>query len=504
LKALLKNIAILIFLLFANNIVAQNKYDQQWLIGFYPSFLDFQNAATFSPLKANFLNFPYGFIASAYSSICNPITGDFAITTNCNKIFTDSITIMKNGDSMLSPKMFNKWKSGYFPQQSIIIPKNDNEYYVVINGLSDTMLDTYVNGKGMAIDELMYSIVDMTKENGKGEVVKKRITLIQNPKLANWQTTACRHGNGRDWWLVKNHINKDEFYTWRFTADGIYGPYVQTLQNDSVHPFSNIGQGEFNKDASMYAQCGEYYHKVQLNYFDRCSGQFTRWKVINVPLDSLYQENNPTGLSFSASGRFLYVCTNFSLWQYDLQEQDESKAWYYIAGHDTIPSNSNFYWYCQLKRGSNDKIYVGSWNGTLPPFLTFIDAPDEKGAACSLCKRCLNPNNFSTNGLPNMFNYRLGAWENSICDTIRNTHPDWLLYPNPAFNNLNLDVPNSKQGSTIVIEIFNMLGQLIEKKEYKINIDYQVEISLGSYSRGIYFLKATYGNDKFISRFLKE
>ena len=96
--------------------------------------------------------------------------------------------------------------------------------------------------------------------------MKKRITLIQNPKLANWQTTACRHGNGRDWWLVKNHINKDEFFTWRFTADSVYGPYIQTLQNDSVHPFSNIGQGEFNKDASMYAQCGEYYHKVQLNF----------------------------------------------------------------------------------------------------------------------------------------------------------------------------------------------------------------------------------------------
>ena len=61
-----------------------------------------------------------------------------------------------------------------------------------------------------------------------------------------------------------------------------------------------------------------------------------------------------------------------------------------------------------------------------------------------------------------MFNYRIGALENSICDTIRNTPPAWLLYPNPAFNNLNLDVPNSKQGSQIVIEIFNMLGQLIE------------------------------------------
>jgi hypothetical protein len=46
----------------------------------------------------------------------------------------------------------------------------------------------------------------------------------------------------------------------------------------------------------------------------------------------------------------LYVCTNYSLWQYDLQEQDESKAWYYIAGYDTIPTNSNFYWYSQLKK----------------------------------------------------------------------------------------------------------------------------------------------------------
>jgi hypothetical protein len=103
-----------------------------------------------------------------------------------------------------------------------------------------------------------------------------------------------------------------------------------------------------------------------------------------------------------------------------------------------------------------------------------------------------------------MFNYRIGALENSICDTIRNTPPAWLLYPNPAFNNLNLDVPNSKQGSPIVIEIFNMLGQLIEKKEYKINLNYQVDISLCNFSRGIYFLKATYGNDKCIGKFLKE
>jgi hypothetical protein len=233
---------------------------------------------------------------------------------------------MKNGDSMLSPKMFIKWKDCNFNQGSIIIPKNAKEYYVIINGLSDTMLDSYLNGKGIAIDELMYSIVDMSKEKGKGEVVKKRIPLMQNANLANWQTTACRHGNGRDWWLIKNHINKDEFYTWRFTADSVYGPYIQTLQNDSVMPFSNRGQGEFNKDASMYAQCGEYYHKVQLNYFDRCSGQFTRWKVIDVPKDTLYQENNPTGLSFSGDGRFLYVCTNYTLWQYDLQEVDESLA----------------------------------------------------------------------------------------------------------------------------------------------------------------------------------
>jgi hypothetical protein len=160
-----KLIGILLVLQFANvDAFAQNKYEQQWTIGFYPSFMNFTNdSIVFKPLKANFLNFPYGFSVSANTSICNKISGELAIATNGNRIFTDSITIMKNGDSMLSPKMFNKWKSGYFPQQSIIIPKNDNEYYVIINGLSDTMMDSYLNGKGMAIDELMYSIVDMSK-----------------------------------------------------------------------------------------------------------------------------------------------------------------------------------------------------------------------------------------------------------------------------------------------------------------------------------------------------
>ena len=103
-----KLIGILLVLQFANmNSFAQNKYDQQWTIGFYPSFISFTNdSIVFKPLKADFLNFPYGFIASAYSSICNPITGDFAITTNCNKIFTDSITIMKNGDYLLKLSIF--------------------------------------------------------------------------------------------------------------------------------------------------------------------------------------------------------------------------------------------------------------------------------------------------------------------------------------------------------------------------------------------------------------
>jgi len=254
----------------------------------------------------------------------------------------------------------------------------------------------------------------------------------------------------------------------------------------------------------LYAQTGEYFHKVQISNFDRCSGLFSHYKTINVPFDSVYQDNYPTGLSFSNNGRFLYVCTNFNLWQFDLHESDSTKAWYHIAAQDTTKPNQSFDWYHQLKRAPDNKIYVGAWNGSGNPFMTTIESPDEKGVNCNLCKRCFDTKKYSVQPLANIYNYHLGHWENSICDTIRNTHPAWLLYPNPAFNNLKLDVPNSKQGSTIVIEIFNMLGQLIEKKEYKINIDYQVEISLGSYSRGIYFLKATYGNDKFISRFLKE
>jgi hypothetical protein len=59
-----KLIGILLVLQLANvDAFAQNKYDQQWTIGFYPSFISFTNdSIVFKPLKADFLNFPYGFI----------------------------------------------------------------------------------------------------------------------------------------------------------------------------------------------------------------------------------------------------------------------------------------------------------------------------------------------------------------------------------------------------------------------------------------------------------
>jgi Secretion system C-terminal sorting domain len=499
-------LSILCIILFVNLGFAQNKYDAIWTMGFYPSFLYFDNdSVRFKPLKSNFFAYPYGFTLSSQSSICNPKNGKLAFCTSSYRIFTDSMQIMKNGDSMVSPKMYYNWNDGYFCQGSVIIPKNENEYYVVINGLSDSMFYLYTNHLALAIDELNYSIVDMSRENGKGAVTKKRIPLMQNARLSNWATTACRHGNGRDWWLVKNHVMNDEFYTWRFTSDSIYGPYVQTLVGDSVLPFSNRGQGEFNKDATMYAQGAEFYHKVQLNYFDRCSGLMTRYKVINVPIDTVWNDNNPTGLSFSANGRFLYVCTNYHLWQYDLQEEDSAKAWYYVMGKDTINGINKFYFYSQLKRGPNDKIYVGSWNGTYPAHLTYIDAPDQKGADCGLCKRCLNPNNYSTNGLPNMFNYRLGTWQGSVCDTIWPVHTSWLLYPNPTFGQFKINVPNSKQGGIVQVVLYNILGQKISEQELVVNVNYEIELSIGKHlPKAMYIVKARNGVDEFVGKVMKE
>jgi hypothetical protein len=106
--------------------------------------------------------------------------------------------------------------------------------------------------------------------------------------------------------------------------------------------------------------------------------------------------------------------------------------------------------------------------------------------------------------MPNMPFYDNGALVGSPCDTIREQVANWLLYPNPIQDFIKLKVPNSLKGASIQLQVFNLLGQKIIDKQVLISIDYEARLDVESLARGIYIVKAKYGTQEFISKFLKE
>jgi hypothetical protein len=99
--------------------------------------------------------------------------------------------------------------------------------------------------------------------------------------------------------------------------------------------------------------------------------------------------------------------------------------------------------------------------------------------------------------------YALGALPNSPCDTIRIQPANWLLYPNPTTENIKLKVPNSTNGSSINIVIYDMLGQMVNSNNYITNYEHELSINAGPLAGGVYILKAYHGSNSFISKFVK-
>jgi hypothetical protein len=111
-------------------------------------------------------------------------------------------SVMPNGDS-LSPATYTfsgAWQFLGFPisQASLIIPDpgDSSKYY-----LFHSSVDVLSNGTQRPL-HFYYSIIDMNLDNGKGDVISKNNILISDT-LASGNITACKHANGRDWWVIE-------------------------------------------------------------------------------------------------------------------------------------------------------------------------------------------------------------------------------------------------------------------------------------------------------------
>lgn len=303
---------------------AQNKSGHQWIFG-AAGMLKAEFSDTSKPVvKLIFPNAPY-YYTHGHSNICDSSTGRILISCNGMVLYDSNGVIMENGDSLVPSKIYAH-DNGYgtYTQSSIILPKGNNgQYYVIISSVSDTTFDKWLmpNSSKAPFDLLLYHIVDINANGGLGKVTEKNKVLLQNVELHKIRMQACRHHNGRDWWLLKQgRYGTNEMYRFLVRPDTILGPFIQTLPNPAYSPLDLYGQMAFSSDGKKIAMVHDIQPELFIADFDRCTGEMSNPKIVNIPYDSTTIPNTAIidsvvgGVCFSPNNQFIYVSRWFNIY----------------------------------------------------------------------------------------------------------------------------------------------------------------------------------------------
>jgi hypothetical protein len=478
---------------------AQNKMGNTWLVGFNGSFAKFDGSSSrpvtgrLYPTSA--LNYPYNY-EGGHSCISDCVSGDLLLSCNGNNIYDAYGNIIDNGSNLLPPAILGVGGLRY-TQSTLILPKGTNgEYYVFISTVTDTTFLNYWFGGNTPNktpnDLLLYNVVDMKANNGAGKVISKSLPLISGTHLSQVCMQACKHANGKDWWLLKQGLNDNTIYRFLVTASGITGPTIQTFTEPKFGFQSDNGQCAFSKDGNKYAVAMDASNKLFIADFNRNTGVLSNSKVINIPIDSTgntyydsigLKDNITTGISFSPNNRFIYISKYYNIYQYEHNIADSSLAMVRIQ-HGTDTLYNKFEGFKHLYIGADNRIYIGKWGGSYKD-MSVIDFPDNKGLACGFCRKCLRIDS-AWGGLttpPNMPDYNLGF---TSCYPLGIEEHDGLtktllVYPNPA-----KDIIIVEQIIGESVTLVNILGQVLQTQAVKNN---KAQFNVANLPRGLYTVK---------------
>jgi hypothetical protein len=402
-----------------------------------------------------------------------------------NGCYINDITgnVLLNGDS-ISPcaYTYQEYYDGLsLPEATLFLPKPaDTNYYY----LFDLSLDSTDYHPG----NLYYNLIDKRGNGGLGAVVKKNIILFNSAILRAGGITACKHANGRDYWIVIGESNTNGFYKFLLTPDTILGPFIQNI--GPVFPnLDDYGIAKFSQDGSKYVTGIYGYGPILVMDFDRCSGEFSNPDTVynEASTDPIHRPlSGCAAVEFSPNGRFIYVSDVINLNQYDLRSGNIQDS---IAVY-TADSN-DFFEMDMVQLAPNGKIYASTWNGGLQA-LHVVNYPDSLGASCGFVYGGQPILTLTSGNIPNLINYNLGPLVGSGCDTIPDS-PALIkplvennllrIMPNPADKYLYVEM--GMQGN-YEFQLLNEMGQLIDTKETRQVDDFDTE----RLANGIYFLKA--------------
>jgi hypothetical protein len=431
------------------------------------------------------------------SNICDT-NGKLILLCNGHNLYDSSLNLLENGDSLTFAAHYtHDFYGGYcaLEQWSLILPFSNNQYRVINLAESDSEFASQNTSWFFPPDFLLYHDVDMNANGGAGKVINKK-QILDTGRFAFNGMQACRHANGKDWWLVKQCFDSLAFYTYLLTDTGIIKYGLQSFTNIPLIYAMHEGQIMFNNagnkmvSVSACATCSKH---LFLFDFNRCNGILSNPIFPNNP--NLQPVANGgdwcnSGACFSPNDSFVYLAQCNHIAQYDIYALDSASAWTNIAGLDT--TLNEFTSYGNIFPGPDGKIYISNWNYTSNQ-MSVINKPNKKGLASEFCPRCLR---FDTvynypgiGGPPNMPNYAMGA-DSSSCWPLSNVQysinpnrEQLKVYPNPACSNVIIDVGELTKNNICII---NTAGQVLYNQIPK---TVKTTIDVSQWASGVYFVR---------------
>jgi hypothetical protein len=418
----------------------------------YSYYLDFSSSTVDTGILSRNLKF---FITNA--SICDT-SGELLFYTNGVWVAN------KNHDTLFNSQDFNPgfWTEFYgddglgIPQASLFLPntQDENEYLLIhLSGEYDTFYNQIFSPVRLGL-----SLINLSADGGLGGITPefKNLTLVED--TLEWgRLTACKHANGRDWWLITHKFHSDLYYKVSILPDTIL---VFQQQIGNVFTSYNAGgMALFSPDASKYVHLNMN-DTIDLLNFDRCTGEFSNFVELSVPDTGIL--SSTLGGSFSPNNRFLYVSTYLSLYQFDTWANDIQASMLKVGSWEDQTGWPDWFFLHQL--APDGKIYISLFNGD--HWLHVINDPDSLGVSCNFVQGGLIlPQVATSNSLPNLPNYDLGPLQGSPCDTVYTSNPNssiistlFKLSPNPVSDwlNINYSIKDDCQ-----LYLYNMNGEQV-------------------------------------------
>lgn len=275
--------------------------------------------------------------------------GDLLFYTDGSTIYDRTHAIMSNGSGL--PGNASSSQSG------VIIPVigSSTQYYVF-------SVDYNTGSNALA-----YSIVDMTLNNGNGEVTVKNQVITANPRSE--KVAIARHSNGQDLWLLT--LTQPNIYqAYLITSSGVSTTPVNSAVSTPRTRLDDIGYLRVSPDGTTVSSTFYLEGAIEILDFDPSTGAFTlRESQLGGNATSSY------GTEFSADGRFLYVASfnSRTIRQYDLSLPSTLSAGTLLTTSTQPPG--------ALALGPDKKIYIALFDHSN---LGIIEFPEQAGASAGI------------------------------------------------------------------------------------------------------------------------